>query len=467
MFRSIASIALLVTLAAAAHAATAADTLFVPEEPRDTDRSVITGADEAALAAREAAISTVISVAPEDDLVAKLQAAREHLLSGTPVKVQLAAGTWTLTEHERLQLDDQTAKDPMLVIEGAGAGESIIDFAGNDSKQPLLELNTKHHVILRGFSLRNHHHVPLFIGRYYPIHDNAQFLFEDLEVSGCGETGIIVFHMDGITIRGVNSSDNGRSGLFIIAQNAIVEDSVFSGNRGAGKGSFRGGIALAAKDCLIRRVRCDDNPERASGIRMDHLCENVVIEDSSFNRNGQSGTVWETALGPCRIERSEMIDNEESGIILATAYDFELVDCIIRDNAQAQILIQTKPREVKDMKRGIKSGAYGAADIEAGIGEQWTNLKGMMGNRFFTVTGCTIATDDRDAAFYEHEYGKPEIYRTLFTEQFTAADNSYRSPVDSGLFDTFQGPYSKLELIDLEAWRAWTGQEQGSTWTER
>ncbi len=259
-----------------------------------------------------------------------------------------------------------------------------------------------------------------------------------------------------------------RSGVRLTCRghNAIVEDSSFTHNAGAGAGSFRGGIALAGLDTLIRRVNCDDNSGRASGLRMDHSCENVIVEDSTFNRNEATGTLWETALGPCLIRNSQMNGNQKSGIILATAYNFTLDRCEIRNNETVQIRIQPKPRPVIVLARGKKDGAYGAANLAAGIGKQWTNLKGMMGNRFFTVQSCTIETKRPDAAFYAHEFGKPDIYKPLMTEQFTASGNTHICPGSDKAFDTFQGAYSKLELITLREWQAWTGEEKDSIWTD-
>jgi hypothetical protein len=90
------------------------------------------------------------------------------------------------------------------------------------------------------------------------------------------------------------------------------------------------------------------------------------------------------------------------------------------------------------------------------------------GNRFLRVVNCTIETGDvNKRPFFGHQYGKPDIYKTYFTQQYEARNNTYISPDSSAGFDRFQGEYSALDLITLEQWQAFTGQEQGSKWVQR
>lgn len=437
------------------------ETMLLPDAAKPTDRARITGADLKRLAEMESAITQEIKVAPGDDVIDAFNRAQKLLKTGQPVRLRFAEGRYPLNKASRIRLGGGEARDPLLVIEGAGPDKTIFDFKGLNRKAPeLLAINQKHHVIIRGLAMVNHPNTPVLVGKYAPVQDNEQFLIENCRFTS-NRTGFTIFHVRGLTVRNVVANKNERTGLFVITVNALIEDSQFNENAGTGPGSFRGGIALAAFDTLIQRVQCNDNPGRASGIRMDHAAENIIIEDSEFNRNGDTGLVWETAAGPVDIVRSQMNDNKGFGIQLASAYHFSLIDSEVRRNGKAQAVILAKPRPVIFLKRGVKTGAYGASDLNAGIGKQWTNLRGLMGNRFLTVNGSTLETTSPRSPIYAHKYGKPDLYKTYFTEQFTASDNTYISPSDR-VFDRFQGEYSKYDLINLDEWKAWTGQEKDS-----
>ncbi len=440
------------------------ETMFIPEKPTHVDRSQITGADIDKLLAMEKQIAQTIDVAPGDDVLKTISKAAAMSKQGTAVRLRFAEGRYPI--KGKINRPVLTGK-AMLVIEGAGPDKTVFDMSGADGNaNALFEFNQQHHLIVRGLGFENHPKNAVVFGRYAPIQDNAQVLIEDCRFEKCN-IGLIIFHINGLTIRNINSSNHKRTGLFLIAQNAIVQDSIFNGSAGAGPGSFKGGIALAAVDCLIKNVQCDNNKKSASGIRMDHAAENVIVEDTTCNGNGSVGMFWETALGPISIKRSKINDNHGPGMILATVYNIAIDQCEIRRNGKMQFEISAKPRPVIFAKRGIKTGAYAASNLKAGVGKQWTNLRGMMGNRFFTLTNSVIESPKPDVPFFGHKFGKPYIYKTLFTQQYTAHGNTYISPNNSQLFDTFQGEYYKFKLIDLAAWQKWTGQEKGSTWQAR
>jgi len=444
------------------------ETMFLPDAPIAVDPAKITGADLSKLSRLEAGISEQIEVSPGESVLDALRRAESVLGSGKPVKVRFAPGTYDISTRHRVLIAGGAGKEALLVIEGAGAGKTVFDFSGvTDKKAPeLININNKHNFILRGISFLNHPGKPVEIGRYSPVQDNKDFLIEDCAFNK-SVIGLVVFHVNGLTIRDIEANDNSRTGLFLLARNAIVEDSSFLRNAGGGPGSFRGGIALAALDTLIRRVHCDDNPGGSAGLRMDHASDNIIIEESTFNRNGKSGMIWETARGPVLIRSSEINDNKQTGVELATAYNFTFEGCEIRNNGKAQFEILCKPRPVAFIAKGKKDGAYGAADFSVPPGEHPFNKVGLMGNRFLTVKDCVIQTQNpQKAPFYGHRYGKPDIYETYFTEQFSASNNAYGSPGTSAAFDDFQGDYSKFNLIDFEAWKAWTGEEAGSRWVD-
>lgn len=439
------------------------ETMVIPDKPSATDPSVIKGADLKKLQELAAGEVETINVAVGDNLISALKKARKLLEQGKAVKVKLAEGTHKVTEAKAVTIGGGKAKDPLFILEGAGKEKTIIDFQLPAKARSTLNINNKYNVIFRNFRMTNHPTVPIHIGIYSPMQDNKNFLMENLSFEKC-HTGMNIFHIDSLTICNVDSKNNQRSGIFLICRNAIVENCVFTGNQGAGPGSFRGGIALAARNILIKKVICDNNKPKGAGIRMDHACENVIIEDSSFCRNN-TGTVWETAFGPCLIRNSKMNDNIKNGIVLATAYNFTLDGCEIRNNGKMQFEISCKPRPVLTTKpKNVKTAAFGTSDFSVKPGVKPYNLRGMMGNRFLTVKNCIVTTKTAKQPLYGHQYGKPNIYIELFTKQFTANNNTYFCEDSTKAFDDFQGPYKKFNLVDLQAWQKWTGQEKNSVW---
>ena len=188
-----------------------------------------------------------------------------------------------------------------------------------------------------------------------------------------------------------------------------------------------------------------------SGIRFDHVAEQIRIRDCTLNRNAKHGLQLEIAKGPVSVDNSLFKDNR-SGISLGSSTNINIRECDLINNWLLQLEVKKAPRLVSDSQGG-NTATGGAGNLRVGVGEEWRNKVDIPGTRQTLIEGCLIKTHRNDSYLISKELNAGRNHLTEWVRLETAAlNNVYYHPDNRQVFDISNGSRSR-NWVDFATWK--------------
>jgi len=405
--------------------------------------------------------------------------------NGNPTKLIIMNDGTAWTDNAKRVIDPSgSGNNTLLVIEGQLYNNNkVILRSPAATEQSWYIKPPKRNLVIRNFIFEANP-VKAMIGTEagYPyVADFQNWLIEDCEFRDVGSsnadnTAFGLGEITKLTFRRVKSYNNYGGGGKIICRKSVIEDCQFYGN-GITDGN-RGGLFLWADDTRVSRIDVYSN--HGTGMRNDIVGRNVLIEDSTFNDNGESGMKWEIALGPVLIRNCEIIDNGDeaanaikngNGLYLENVRDFTIENCYIQDNFKSQVAITGKTRDVLWPEDGFTNG--GGGTMADGVGSLYpyqvaiyNTVRTAFNNNTITTTKGTssyIYTKDSASTSWDR-------YETWYTDQFTGSGNTYYNNANTVVFEkrgsgSNTAPDWIRAFADLAAWKTLTGSDATSVWS--
>lgn len=257
---------------------------------------------------------------------------------------QLAAGTYFVDEDG----------DRLVMIPPAGASMEGATVEVPVAFRVLLIRQTEN-VTLRNLTVQHAASTLGFGGA--AIKDCRNVLIEDCTFIQGNHRGLDVHGTTNVTLRRVTASDNGAQGMDVSwITNLLMEDCVTDGNNWRGdradvySWAIAGAKILYVNQGIVRRHQANDNLTR--GIWFDLGNYQVVLENSTMNRNKLDGLMCEATQGPMLVRDCEIRDNLIGGVRIANADRIMLEDNVIAGNGKVQIYVYGYNRHWTNRRTG-------------------------------------------------------------------------------------------------------------------
>ena len=394
-------------------------------------------------------------------------ARNQSLAQGKKTQIKVYPGTYTANTYiGQSNWGNATAKNTLLAIEGQrAAGAVYLQPAGQQTWA--LRIENKNNLIIRGFNFINgksNPHKP-HTGATFKAHESfdrtpsvrpKNWIIEHCTFTKAKARGAEIYHVDYITIRNCKFNDNGATGLHFAGRYAAMGDLELKNNKEHGilyMGAF-----------YVRASKVDASNNGQYGFRMDHACRDLVITDSKFINNKNSGLIFETCEGPVTIKNSE-IANNPVGLSLATAHNITLDGVRFKDNSTTAISIYVRDRTNPATCTAQHGWACTAGDYNrTGV---WTNTVPIAWVENITVKNCTM-TAKGNALLFRRHYGSNEEFQRWVREEYTGSNNTFYNPDRKNVFETSPNIYGGVQRTysDLKGWKNKTGSDLNSKWQD-
>ena len=275
-------------------------------------------------------------------------------VDGSPLRQVLTAEE---LEDSSFYVDEAGATVTVRLKTGATLDHARVEVA---SRPLLLSLQNTHNWLLRGITFQ-HGNAAIQDGAVR-IADSENILVENCTFVWNNWVGLTVSGVTGMTLRRSRANANGGTGVDgYQLRNLYVEgtDTSFNNWRGA-QGQFYGWSVAGAKFTAVHGASIRSHTARsntARGLWMDYDNKDILIEQSSFEKNANDGLFLEANTGPIKVLSSSFVGNfQGSGILGANTQDVVISDCTISGNSVAQLSISG------DYKRTVSNWITGATD---------------------------------------------------------------------------------------------------------
>ncbi len=362
----------------------------------------------------------------------------------------------------------------LLKLEGESKGGVIIDAAKQRGESAVIEATahgdvySRKNLIVRNIIIKNAPYRALEIGRYHMnrgLPDNNNILIKDCEFNNSGDRGLVLWHCDSTTVKGVNCKNNGTFGCKTFLRNSIVQDCEFSNNK-------VDGIWFGTHNTLFKNIVCNDNLE--VGFRNDHIFTDSKVESLYVNGN-KKGAVFEVVEGPNTIQNS-VFENNRTGALIATVHGMTFYNCTFLNNTDVGLLVSNKIRDKAHTDCRAEAGWKCMASSGKGpVGELWHSMVPLSWNIETKIDSCRFSTNCENAWLIAKNTGvdhAADAHYVWVKNELKARNNRYYSSERTGVFDLTQKIYFRGSHT-LTEWRSVVQQgpstdgvwdETGSTW---
>ncbi len=325
----------------------------------------------------------------------------------------------------------------LLKLEGESKGGVIIDAAKMRGNYPVIEATaygnvySRKNLIFRNIIIENAKHNALEIGVYAlndGLPDNNNILIQDCEFNNSGERGLVLWHCDSTTVKGVKCKNNGTWGCKTFLRNSIVQDCEFSNNA-------IDGIWFGTHNTLFRNIVCNDNT--VVGFRMDHICTDTEI-DSLYTSGNEQGAVFEVAEGPFSI-RNSTFENNNVGLTMSTVHGMQLYNCLFLNNTLTGLHVSNKQRD--EAHTDCTPGAGWKCMASSGkvpVGQPWHSIVPLNWNKDTKIDSCRFSTNMEYGwliAKVVYDDHLPDAHYVWARDELKARNNTYYASYSDSVFD--------------------------------
>jgi len=314
----------------------------------------------------------------------------------------------------------------------------------------LLALQKKN-LILRGIIFK-HANSP-FNANAVELGSSSNLLIEDCQFIWNNWGGVGVGSAHQVTVRRSSANYNGGIGMgAAFGKNFLFEDNETSGNNWRGvKGGYIGWSVAGLKHLFIhgaiyRRHRAVSN--QTVGFWLDSDSSNILIDGAFLDRNLVFGMFIEANQGPITVTGSTVCHNKGPGLLINNSENVTLQSNILYGNERTQLLLEGAPPAGRPM-------------------DNWeTGEQRLLVSRWWVLKDNEIVGKKANQLLIEVNLGGATSPAWLaFKNSFTSSKNLWYNSAASQSFRIF-GWSVEARNVDLNGWRASTGQDMDSTFAK-